>query len=68
MKPKFVAIFVVSILVVSMVATTAAAVSQAVEGDSGSFGVAGSQYSVNDADGSRGSALSRSFKFVCPFH
>ncbi len=63
MKPKAVAIIVITNLAVSMVLTVVAAVDQAVSGDF--TATASSQHADQDSgDGS----LVRSFKFVCPFH
>ena len=63
MKPKVVAIIVITILAVSMALTIVAAVDQAVSGDFA--GTASSQRADQD---SGENSLVRSFKFVCPFH
>ena len=63
MKPKVVAIIVITILALSMVLTIVAAIGQAVSEDFTE--TASGQYVDQDAGDGR---LVRAFKFVCPFH
>ena len=62
-KPKVVAIVVITILAVSMVLTVSAAVDQAVSSD-----FTGTTSAQHGGQESGDSSLVRSFKFVCPFH
>ena len=77
MRPKLVAILVVGILTVSLVVTAVAAVGQVVNGDSDGPRSDQGVYGPRPADetgkggageGSKDTALVRTFKLVCPFH
>ena len=63
MKPKLVAIIVITVLAVSMALTVAAAINQAANGD-----FTGAASVQQDGQDSGDGSLVRSFKFVCPFH
>ncbi len=76
MKPKLVAIIVISILTLSVVATAVAAIGQVVDDGSGALGPGQGRYAGRSADSAtqsdsrsgNDSALARSFRLVCPFH
>ena len=63
MKPKLVAIIVITVLTLSMVFSVAAAVNQAVTGESTTVGPS-QQADQDSGDGT----LVQSFKLICPFH
>ena len=62
-KPKVVAIIVITILTLSMVLSVVAAVDQAISGESAGVGFS-RQAGQDSGDG----GLVSSFKFICPFH
>ncbi len=68
MKPKLVAILVVGLLTISIVATAAAAISQAVAEQPGASSLALGSYTNEIGDANSNNGLTSAFFKVCPFH
>ena len=69
MRPKIIAVLVVSILTLSVIATGVAAIGQAVGDETGAVSTAlVGQANDSGSSGENDNALVSTFKLVCPFH
>lgn len=69
MKPKIIAVLVVGILTLSVIATGAAAIGQAVAEEPGAASAAlVNNANESDNSGDANNSLVSTFKLVCPFH